>query len=164
MTDVPEISACTKCGKLYVPTVFDHRKCPACVAEHEKKIFLVENAIYRALIQTVEGIVEYTQLAEDEVVRILKSLHYLNESVTGHNLCTRCRKNDVQAGSQFCAKCRFELHEAIGRAAGAIGAKIGREAYRPTDALPLHNVLAEVEKKRLRTSADTIRPRQTKIK
>jgi len=154
---------CAKCRKVFVP-VFGEQKCPECVAEYEQKIFLVENAIYRGLKQTVAEIVEYTRLRENEVVKILKSQRYLAESVSREAHCARCKKAPAQPGSEFCVECRLELHQALGRLAGALAAKIGNKPYRPTGGLPLHNVLAEVQKKRERTSTDTLRPRQTKVK
>lgn len=158
-----KIVVCSKCRKLFTP-VFSERKCRECVAEHEQKIFLVENAIYRGLKQTVQEIVEYTRLSEVEVVKILKSQRYLNESVSSEAHCARCKTALAQAGSEFCFDCRLELHYALGQLAGALAAKIGDKPYRPIGGFPLHNVLAEVQKKRERTSADKIRPRQSKVK
>jgi hypothetical protein len=154
---------CAKCRKVFA-SVFAEQKCPECVAEHENKIFLVENAIYRGLKRTVAEIVEYTCLPEDEVLKILKSHRYLNESVSREAHCARCKKAPAQPGSEFCVDCRLELHQAIGKAAGAIAARIGDKPYRPTGGPSLHNVLAEVQKKRAQTPANTIRPRHTQLK
>ncbi|HUW60642.1 MAG TPA: hypothetical protein VMZ06_06515 [Candidatus Bathyarchaeia archaeon] len=158
-----KIVVCAKCRKMFVP-VFGEQKCPECVAEYEQKIFLVENAIYRGLKQTVAEIVEYTRLPKNQVVKILKSQRYLNEAVSREAQCARCKTAPAQPGSEFCVDCRLELHQALGQLAGALAAKIGDKPYRPTSGLPLHNVLAEVQKKRERTSTDILRPRQTKVK
>lgn len=154
---------CSRCRKVFVP-MFGEQKCPECVAEHEQRIFLVENAIYRGLKKTVAEIVEYTRLPEDVVIKILKSQRYLTESVSSEAHCARCKKAPAQPGSEFCVECRLELHQAIGLLASALSAKIGKKPYRPIGGLPLHNILAEVQKKRDRTSADAFRPRQTKVK
>jgi hypothetical protein len=158
-----KIVVCGKCRKLFKP-VFSEKQCPECMAEHEQNIFLVENAIYKGLKQTVAEIVEYTRLSQDEVIKILKSQRYLNESVSRETQCARCKKATPQPGSEFCADCRIELHQALGQLASALSVKIGEKPYRPKGGRPLHNVLAEVQKKRDRTSADTIRPRQNKMK
>ena len=160
---MPKIAVCGKCRRLFTP-MFDERRCPECIAEHQQKIYLVENAIYRGLKQTFAEIVEYTRLNENEVLKILKSQRYLNESIVQESQCARCKSTLAQPGSEFCLDCRIELHQAIGLMAGALSAKLGQKPYRPNDGLPLHNVLAELQKKRQRTSADAIRPRQAKMK
>lgn len=163
MPGKPDIFICTECRKLFT-AVYPVEKCPECAAEEEQKIYLVENAIYYALKHSLQDIVEYTRLPEEEVLKILKDLRYLNESVDTETPCSRCKKNLAQAGSQFCLDCRLELHQAMGEAAGAVAAKIGKKPYRPTENVQIHNVLAEFQKKRQRTSADSIRPRQTRFK
>lgn len=163
MPDKTEIAQCVSCGKLFVAT-HKEKDCPDCVAQEEQKTYLIENAIYHALKQTIEEIVEYTRLPEEDVLAILKRLRYLNESVPGETPCVRCKKNLAQANSEFCLECRLELHEQIGQAAGAVSAKLGEKPYRPTSSMPLNSVMAELEKKRKRTSADSIRPNQLRFK
>jgi len=158
-----DIFVCSECRKLFA-AVYPVEKCPECAAEEEQKIYLVENAIYYALKRSLEDIIEYTRLPEDEVLKILKDLRYLNEAVESKTLCSRCKEEPAQPGSRFCLDCRLELHSAMGQAAGAMAEKIGKKAYRPTDNVKIHNVVAEFQKKRQRTSADSLRPRQSKFK
>ncbi len=158
-----KLDVCVKCRKLFTP-VFGETKCPQCIDDYEQKIFLVENAIYRGLKQTVADIVEYTQLPEEEVVLILKSQRYLNETIAREAKCTRCKSNSAQPGSEFCMDCRFELHQALGRMAGDLQSKIGDRPYRPTTAPSLRNIVSAVRTQRGRDDADEFKQRHSRWK
>lgn len=163
MPKEPDLTVCTLCQKLFAPASGDGR-CPQCAGAQEQKTFLVESAIYHGLKTTVQDIVDYTHLPEDEVVKILKNLRYLNESVVDEIPCARCKSKAAQTGSEFCLDCRIELHKAIEKATDAITARIGERPYVPQAMSPLSNVRAELEKKRGRTSTDSLRPRQPRFK
>lgn len=163
MPNRSDLFVCAKCRKLFTLASGDSR-CPQCAAEQEQKIFLVENAVYHGLKTTIEEIVEFTHLPEDEVFKILKSLRYLNESVVSEVPCARCKTEAAQTGSEFCLDCRIELHKAIEKATDTLSSKIGEKPYRPQAMAPLSNVRAELQKKRKKTSTESLRPRQTRFK
>jgi predicted amidophosphoribosyltransferase len=159
-----KLDVCVKCRKLFTP-VFTENRCPQCNEELEQKIFLVENAIYRGLKQTVADIVEYTQLPEEDVILILKSQRYLNETVTREALCSRCHEKQAQAGSEFCVDCRFELYQAINKMAGTIYARVGDRPYKPTSGgQSLQTLMTEVRTQRGRDDADDFKRRHARWK
>ena len=83
-------------------------------------------------------------------------------------VCAKCRKVFAPVFDEQkcpdCVDCRLELHLALGQLAKALSARIGDKPCRPTGGRTPHNIVAEVKKKQERTSADSFRPRQTKVK
>ena len=159
----PEIAACPRCGKPFVPLP-DSKWCSACTAQRAEFVSLVEDAVNRGCQTTLEGIAEATGLPVPVVRRILKNTRVLDGAADLQEPCLRCGKAPAQPGSDLCLECRRGLAENMAEAASELAAGLELDTYESKAAKPVDNVTTRVDEKRRRTSIDALYPKRQRFK
>ena len=163
MNALGKTGRCRRCRRRAILTPVS-RLCAACLDEHLRMTYLVENAVFAGNQRSVEGIAEYAGLPVAEVKRIVKETRVFDTFVRVPRPCARCAARNAEPGSQFCVHCAFELRRLLEQAQGSLAATRAARAQRARAMSPPSGVVAALDEKRERTPAMGRPPKTPRVK